>query len=108
MIDNFITAVQDVCEVLMFENWMRFYFIQENEKKELIIHIPEAGMKRIEEAHPNLFPLAENLNDEVITADSSRQAICTTLPPIWMVLNLKMVLPPLFLIAQLSKLNASF
>ncbi len=77
MIDNFITAVQELCEVLMFENWLRFYFISETEKGELIIQIPEEGMKRIEEAHPRLFPLAEQLNNEIITAASSQQAICT-------------------------------
>lgn len=77
MIDNFITAVQELCEVLMFENWLRFYFIAETENGDLIIQVPEAGMKRIEEMHPKLFPLAEGLNNEIITAESSQQAVCT-------------------------------
>lgn len=77
MIDNFLKAVQNLCEVLMFENWLRFYFIEENDKGELIIHIPDEGMKRIEEHHAALFPLAEQLNNEIISAASSQQAICT-------------------------------
>lgn len=77
MSSEFNKAVQDICEVLMFEHWLRFYFINENEKGALIIEIPEAGIERIREAHSDLLPLAESLNGNEISAETSRQAICT-------------------------------
>lgn len=77
MSNEFTSAVQDICEVMMFENWLRFYFIKEDENGALCIEVPEAGQMRIREQHPHLFPLVEELNGKVIDHDTSRQAICT-------------------------------
>lgn len=77
MPSEFTRAVEDICEVLMFEHWLRFYFINESESGELSITIPEAGMTRLREAHPHLLPLAEELNGVPISAEASQRAICT-------------------------------
>ena len=83
--EAFAKALQNVLEVVMFENWMRFYFITEkldtpkNEAGEapLFIAIPEQGMQRIKELYPHLFPLAEAMNAKEVDFGASQRAICT-------------------------------
>lgn len=77
----FAQAVQYILEAVMFENWMRFYFITEkpgsdNEDK-LFIAVPEQGMQRMEELYPHLLPLAQALNGKEIDFETSRSAVCT-------------------------------
>ena len=69
-------ALAKIVETIMFENWLRFYFIHEADNKDLIIRIPEKGMSMIEKSHPQLAGLAETLNNNVITHESSMQAVC--------------------------------
>ncbi len=75
----FADAVQKVLEVVMFENWLRFYFITEqpDEPEKLFLTVPEQGMKRMRELYPHLSPLAEELNGREIDFDTSRTAVCT-------------------------------
>lgn len=77
----FAQAVQHILEAVMFENWLRFYFITEKpgdeEKEKLFIAVPEQGMRRISELHTQLLPLAESLNGKEIDFETSRSAICT-------------------------------
>ncbi len=75
--DTFTKSVEKVLEVVMFENWLRFYFISEEENNDsLFIHIPEQGAQRIKELYPHLSLLAEGVNNKEITFDSSRSAVC--------------------------------
>ncbi len=75
--DTFVKNVEKVLEVVMFENWLRFYFIGEEEGSDsLFIHVPEQGMARIKELYPHLSLLAETVNNKEITFDSSRAAVC--------------------------------
>lgn len=81
-------ALSKIIETIMFENWLRFYFIHETEENDLIIRVPEKGMAQIEKHFPHLTKLAEALNNKVITHQSSMEAVCihvassfaTTLP----------------------------
>lgn len=80
-VQGFARAVQCILEAVMFENWLRFYFITEkpapgNEDK-LFIAVPEQGMRRIAELHAHLLPLAESLNGREIDFETSRSAVCT-------------------------------
>ncbi len=77
--EAFAKAVETILEAVMFENWLRFYFISEPSKQDeaLYLSIPEQGMERIKELYPNLLPLAELVNGKELTFESSRAAICT-------------------------------
>ncbi len=75
--DTFAKSVEKVLEVVMFENWLRFYFISgEEDNDKLIINVPEQGMVRIKELYPHLSLLSEAVNNKEITFDSSRAAVC--------------------------------
>ncbi len=75
--DTFTQSINAVLEVVMFENWLRFYFITEEDGKDaLYITIPEQGVNRIKELYPHLHPLAETVNNKEVTFDSSRAAVC--------------------------------
>lgn len=75
----FAKAVKDILEAVMFENWLRFYFITEkpNTPDALFMGIPDQGMQRIAELYPHLRALAEELNGKEITFETSRAALCT-------------------------------
>ncbi|MBD5647896.1 MAG: hypothetical protein HDQ89_09925 [Desulfovibrio sp.] len=84
---EFHNAVEQALEAVMFESWLRFYFIEElppapdAEKKDaeerLAIRVPEKGMARIKELYPNLLPLAESMNGHEVDFETSRRAVCT-------------------------------
>jgi hypothetical protein len=73
----FQQAIGHILEVVMFENWLRFYFISEPEEGNLALAVPEQGLTRIREQHPQLMPLVEELNGKEISFELSRQAVCT-------------------------------
>jgi len=77
--NEFRLGVETVLEVVIFENWIRFYFISENpdQKDSLIVVIPEKAAQRISERYPNFLALAESMNGKEIDFETSRQAICT-------------------------------
>lgn len=75
MLQSFKEAVADICEIMQFENWLRFYFIQEK-NDELFIEVPEKAMEHFQEKYPNLAPLAEKMNHEVITYEKSVNTVC--------------------------------
>ncbi len=73
----FQNSVRQILEAVMFENWLRFYFITEQEGNRLTLAVPEQGMARLKELHPHLVPLAEEVNGKEISFELSRQAVCT-------------------------------
>ncbi len=77
--ETFAKAVEIILEAVIFENWLRFYFISENQDQDdaLFLVVPEQGMTRIGELYPTLLPLAELLNEKELTFEASRTAICT-------------------------------
>lgn len=76
MSNSFNQAIERITEIVMFENWLRFYFIAEGNGDDLVIRIPDQGMKKIESLYPHLAGLADRLNHGVITHDSSLREIC--------------------------------
>ena len=83
--EEFQNAVLRILEAVMFENWIRFYFltekldapVEEGAEKPLFVAIPEQGMQRIRELYPELLPLAESLNGKEISFALSQQAVCS-------------------------------
>ena len=73
----FQLAVQQILEVIMFENWLRFYFISELEEGSLALSVPEQGLARIREQYPQFMPLVEELKGKEISFELSRRAVCT-------------------------------
>jgi len=74
-VTEFSKAVKSISEVLIFENWLRFYFINEEEDGKLFIRIPEKADMRIRENWPQIHSLADELNNKEITPEASREAI---------------------------------
>ena len=83
--EQFQNAVFQVLEAVMFENWLRFYFITEKPdapagpdgEAPLFLAVPEKGMERIKELYPHLLPLAEDMNGREVDFETSRRAVCT-------------------------------
>ena len=72
----FQEAVRQILEVVMFENWLRFYFISEPEGGGLALAVPEQGIVRIRVKYPRFMPLVEELNGKEISFEFSRRAVC--------------------------------
>ena len=71
--EQFQKGVDAVIEAVMFENWLRFYFIEEGE--ELALRLPQKSLERIRDLYPSLYPLAEELNDHKVDFETSRSAV---------------------------------
>jgi len=72
----FQQALQRILEVVMFENWLRFYFITETGEGVLALAVPEQGLTRLRERYPQLMPLVEDVNGKEISFELSRRAVC--------------------------------
>ena len=80
---QFQSAVAAMIEAVMFENWLRFYFISEKPdaapsggEAPLFMAVPVKGMERIAELYPHLLPLADEMNGQEVTFEMSQRAIC--------------------------------
>lgn len=62
---------------LFFENWLRFYFLEESESDpdEIRFNIPGHVLAKIEAAYPGLAPLAWGLNGKQVDFNASRNAL---------------------------------
>ena len=82
--EQFQKTVDQVLEAVMFENWLRFYFISEKPdapahedgEAPLFMAVPVKGMERISELYPHLLPLADAMNGKEVDFETSRQAVC--------------------------------
>ena len=68
-------AAGQVADVIMFENWLRFYFISE-EGDTLFIRLPEEAMEQIRQRCRAYSNLAAMLNNEEIDHQRSLKAVC--------------------------------
>lgn len=68
-------AVRRVAEVVMFENWLRFYFISEEQDK-LFIRLPEKAIEQIHQRYREFHELAVMLNNEEINHQHSLKSVC--------------------------------
>ena len=83
--NEFQGAVASVLEAVMFENWLRFYFISEKPEESapedgeapLFMGVPVKGMERIAELYPHLLPMADAMNGKEVTFETSQRAICS-------------------------------
>lgn len=82
--ERFQQAVKDVLSGVMFENWLRFYFISEVEGEKdaegnpkLAIAIPEKGMEKIKELYPRMLSMAKDVNGKEASFATSQSAVCT-------------------------------
>lgn len=75
MKSDFENAVERIVQVVMFENWLRFYFISEEEDT-LLIRVPEKGMFMLQKHYPTFYGLAEGLNNREITHAASLNEVC--------------------------------
>ena len=69
-------AVADVAEVMKFENWLRFYFVKEEEGEALRIEIPEERLEYLKKNQEHLHPLADKYNGELIDYEKSCSETC--------------------------------
>ncbi len=74
--DNFDSAITRVTEVLMFENWLRFYFIEEDDGGELFIRLPEKALQQIQNNYGQFYDLADRLNNREINHQTSMNEVC--------------------------------
>lgn len=79
--EEFKSAVELILKAVMFENWLRFYFLveengeNENDDPKLRLELPKKSLEQIELRYPDLLPLAESLNGKLVDFESSRNAI---------------------------------
>lgn len=72
---DFDTAVNRVIEVVMFENWLRFYFLTEEDNK-FVIRLPKKAMEQLESNYGTLFDLADRLNSREVDHKTSMAEVC--------------------------------
>ena len=83
--EQFQKSVMHVLEAVMFENWLRFYFITEipgapptaDGRTPLFVAVPDKGMDRIKEDYTHLLSIAEDMNGKEIDFETSRRTVCT-------------------------------
>lgn len=87
--EEFQQAVRRILEIVMFENWLRFYFIVEDAgaaKSEndapapegiLRIELPERSLQKIKDLYPDMYPLAVSMNNKQVDFDISRRSVLT-------------------------------
>lgn len=69
-------AVEDVLDVLMFEQWMRHYYAVERDGK-IFLEVPAEVMDQVRAEHPQLVGLAEQLSGGEISYQKCQEAVCT-------------------------------
>ncbi|WP_028588130.1 hypothetical protein [Desulfocurvus vexinensis] len=76
MSDLMTRAVADVAEVMKFENWLRFYFVKEEEGEAVRIEIPAEIMEHLKKTQEHLAGLAEQYNGELVDYQKSCTDTC--------------------------------
>ncbi len=71
----FLRALEDVSEVFMFDQWLRFYFIHEEDKK-LIVKVPKEVGDQVEKDFPVMKGLLDMFNNEEIDQQKSTNNVC--------------------------------
>ncbi len=72
---TFHDALRDVAEIMQFENWLRFYFIQD-EGDDLVLRVPEPAREKITSQYAHLVPLLEGMNDAAMSYEKSLSTVC--------------------------------
>lgn len=77
--DELKCARPRILDAIMFENWIRFYFMEEESGDALRIKIPGERLELIKNLYPGLYPLAETLNNLPVEFETSRNAVINLL-----------------------------
>lgn len=67
--------LQHAVDLVFFEQWLRFYFIVEENGK-LFIRMPSNELDKARNRYPALISVAEALNDREINHQSAMDALC--------------------------------
>lgn len=70
-------AVADVAEVMKFENWLRFYFVKEQEGEAVRIAIPAQQLAHLEKTQPHLHGLAAKYDGTLVDYQRSCTDTCS-------------------------------
>ncbi|MDD4730869.1 MAG: hypothetical protein PHX58_02930 [Desulfovibrio sp.] len=73
---NIAKAAQEVLRIMMFEQWIRFYFLEDRDGT-LFVNIPEEALEQIREKQADLLPLAEMMNNDDITYEKGQATVCS-------------------------------
>lgn len=74
--DQYASAVADIAQVFMFEQWLRHSFAVEKDGR-LFIEIPEADLAEIHGKYEGLGGLADMFNHDEITYEKCQTMVCT-------------------------------
>ncbi len=66
-----LTALRDI---FMFEQWLRFYFIVEEEER-LTVRVPEAVAGRIRTDYPDLADMMDDMSGRELNAEESLEIV---------------------------------
>lgn len=69
-------AVKDALEIFQFDMWLRFYFVVQ-EGETLRIEIPEETMEWINKNHPQMYRLADLVNNAETDYQRSQENVCS-------------------------------
>lgn len=66
--------LQHALDLVLFEQWLRFYFIAEEQGK-LFIRMPDYELEKARTIHPELAPVADALNNREVNHESALEAL---------------------------------
>lgn len=70
--------LQHALDLVLFEQWLRFYFISEEDGK-LFIRMPDDYFELNRKQYPDLFPVAQSLNNREIDHQAALSALCDSM-----------------------------
>lgn len=76
--ENFQKLIKSLLDIVIFESWLRFYFITETKEggaENLRIELPEKSLAKIRELYPQFYPMAEKMNGKTVDFEVSRKAV---------------------------------
>ncbi|SKA83651.1 hypothetical protein SAMN02745704_01692 [Paucidesulfovibrio gracilis DSM 16080] len=73
---NIAKASEELLRIMMFEQWIRFYFLEDRDGT-LYVNISQEALDRIGERQADLLPLAELMNGEEITYEKCQATVCS-------------------------------
>ncbi len=73
--DEMKQAMSVLVDAVIFEQWLRFSWIEEDEEGDFCVQIPEATVKELEADYPQYKGLIAQLNGTIVDADMACSAI---------------------------------
>lgn len=73
--ENRKKAQEEICQVFRFEQWLRFYFVEERDDK-IYLNVPAERLEEIKTAYPHLLELAHIANGGEIDYQKSCDMVC--------------------------------